>query len=165
MDFLPDVINTARIVRGTGFMKRSSTRPSVCQSVCPIDQQQQRRAAGLLLSAVQPGDIDRQQRAPSSNCATARRSAANATSTDDTRCYLNVRSKLTRVSFLSTTRNGQLKSGKTEKKLKIWEHRLVSQCAIEAALREKVAKSDSNQFLAAGFYLVSFTSRTTPVKL
>jgi len=52
-----------------------------------------------------------------------------------------------------------------QKKTKIWEHRLVSQCAIEAALREKVAKSDSNQFLAAGFYLVSFTSRTTPVKL
>jgi len=32
----------------------------------------------LLLSAVQAGDIDRQQRAPSSNGATARRSAANA---------------------------------------------------------------------------------------
>jgi len=59
-------------------MKRSSVRPSVC----PIDRQQQRRAAGLLLSAVRRGDIDRQRRtpAPSSNGAAARRSAANADS-------------------------------------------------------------------------------------
>jgi len=38
-------------------------RPSVCPSVFRMDQQQQRRAAGLLLSALQAGDIDRQLRA------------------------------------------------------------------------------------------------------
>ena len=32
---------------------------SVRSSVCPVDRQQQRRAAGLLLSAVRAGDIDR----------------------------------------------------------------------------------------------------------
>ena len=32
---------------------------SVC--LCPVDQQQQRRAAGLLLSAPRAGDIDRQR--------------------------------------------------------------------------------------------------------
>jgi len=55
-------------------------RPSVRPSVCPIDRQQQRHAASLLLSAVRAGDIERQQRAPapSSNGAAARRSAANA---------------------------------------------------------------------------------------
>ena len=37
-----------------------------------------RRAAGLLLSAVWVGDIDRQRRAPSSSGAAARRSAAIA---------------------------------------------------------------------------------------
>jgi len=42
---------------------------SVRPSVCTIDQQQQRRAAGLLLSAVQAGNIDRQQvTALSSKC-------------------------------------------------------------------------------------------------
>jgi len=46
-------------------MKRSSVRPFVC----PIDRQQQRHAAGLLLSAVRAGDLDQQQ---------ARRSATNA---------------------------------------------------------------------------------------
>jgi len=41
-------------------MKRSSVRPSVRPCVCPIDrQQQQRRAASLLLSALQTGYIDR----------------------------------------------------------------------------------------------------------
>jgi len=57
-------------------MKLSSVRPSIGS----IDRQQQRRAAGLLLSAVRAGDIDRQRRepAPSSNGATARRSAAYA---------------------------------------------------------------------------------------
>jgi len=38
-------------------------RPSVCPSVCPIIRPQQRRAAGLLLSAVRTGNIDRQRRA------------------------------------------------------------------------------------------------------
>jgi len=42
---------------------------SVRLSVCPIDQQQQQRVAGLLLSALWTGYIDRQLRA---------RSAANA---------------------------------------------------------------------------------------
>jgi len=36
-------------------------RPSVCPSVCPVDRQQQRDAAGLLLSVQLAGDIDRQQ--------------------------------------------------------------------------------------------------------
>jgi len=40
-------------------MKRSSVRPSVRlfvrSSVCPIDRQQQRHAAGLLLNAQWPG--------------------------------------------------------------------------------------------------------------
>jgi len=37
-------------------------RPSVCPSVCPVDRQQQRRAAGLLLSTPLAGNIDRQLR-------------------------------------------------------------------------------------------------------
>jgi len=53
-------------------------RLSVRVSVCPIIGKQQRRAAGLLLRAVRAADIDRQPRAPSSNGAAARRSAANA---------------------------------------------------------------------------------------
>jgi len=61
-------------------MKRSNVRPSVRPSVCHIDLQQQRRAAGLLPSAPRAGDIDRQRRAPSSNGAATRRSAANADS-------------------------------------------------------------------------------------
>jgi len=39
---------------------------------------QQRRATGLLLSAVCAKDIDRQRRAPGSSSATGQRSAANA---------------------------------------------------------------------------------------
>ena len=38
----------------------SGVRPSVC----PVDRQQQRRAAGLLLSSLRAGDIDRQLPAP-----------------------------------------------------------------------------------------------------
>ena len=49
--------------------------PSVYLSVCPIDRHQQRRPAGLLLSALLAGDIDRQLRAP---CCRLRRSEANA---------------------------------------------------------------------------------------
>jgi len=60
---LPVIIDTARIETGE------------CPSVCPVDRQQQRHAAGLLLSAVRVGDIDRQLRAP---CSRRRRSAANA---------------------------------------------------------------------------------------
>ena len=66
-------------------MKRYGVRPSFCLTrLAP----QPRRAAGLLLSAVRAGDIDRQLRAAapripaagalSSNGAAARRSAANA---------------------------------------------------------------------------------------
>jgi len=50
-------------------MQRSGVR----LSVCPIIRPQQRRAtAGLLLSAVQAGDIARQRQAPCSNGAAAR---------------------------------------------------------------------------------------------
>ena len=45
------------MVRRAGFMKRSG----VCLSVSPVDRQQQRRAAGLLLSAPRAGDIGQQQ--------------------------------------------------------------------------------------------------------
>ena len=48
---------TACMVHGTKSMKRSSVR----LSVCPIDQQQQRWPAGLLLSALRARDIDRQR--------------------------------------------------------------------------------------------------------
>jgi len=52
-----------------------SVRPYVCPSIRP----QQRRAAGLLLSAVRAEDIDRQRRAATQlPGAAARRSAANA---------------------------------------------------------------------------------------
>jgi len=56
-------------------MKRSTVCLSVYLFVYPIDRQQQRRAAGLLLSAVRARDIDQQWRAPepSSNGASARR--------------------------------------------------------------------------------------------
>jgi len=49
-------------------------------SVCPIIWPQQRRAAGLLLSAVRAESIDRQRRAatPLQHGAAARRSAVNA---------------------------------------------------------------------------------------
>jgi len=46
-------------------------RPSVRQFVSPIVRQQQRRAAGLLLSAPRAGDIDRQRRALGSSGAAA----------------------------------------------------------------------------------------------
>ena len=80
-------------------MWRPSVSPSTRPSVCPVDRKQQRRAGGLLLSAVRAGDIGRQLRARcgkraatcagaqqqrrrstalSSNGAAARRSAANA---------------------------------------------------------------------------------------
>jgi len=52
------VIDTVCMVCGTGSMIWSSVRLSVCQSVCPIDRQQQRRAAGFPLSAPRAGDID-----------------------------------------------------------------------------------------------------------
>ena len=52
---LCNIIDAARIVCGAESMKRYGVRPSLC----PIDRQQQRRPAGLLLSAVQAGDIDR----------------------------------------------------------------------------------------------------------
>jgi len=42
--------DAARIGCGAGSLQRSGIRPSVCLSVCPVDRQQQRRTAGLLLS-------------------------------------------------------------------------------------------------------------------
>ena len=51
-------VNTARIVRGA-WVYETVERPSVRPSVCPIDRQQQRWLAGLLLSALRAGDIDR----------------------------------------------------------------------------------------------------------
>jgi len=53
---------------------------SVRPSVCPASRTQQRRAAGLLLSAVRAKDIDGQRRAAAAPQpgAAARRSAANA---------------------------------------------------------------------------------------
>jgi len=71
---LSTVVGSARMVRIAYNMQRSGVRPSVRLSVCPIIRR--RRVAGLLLSAVWAGDIDRQCRAPSSNGAAARRSAA-----------------------------------------------------------------------------------------
>ena len=77
------IFGTVRISRGTGSIKWSSVRlslcPSVRPSVCPVVRQQERRVAGLLLSALRAGDISREQ-APvlSSNGAAARRTAANA---------------------------------------------------------------------------------------
>jgi len=69
--------DTVDIVCDPGFMKRSSVHPSVC----PIDPQQQRQPAGLLLSDLPTGYIDRQLRAPSTRRAPcSRRSAATAPS-------------------------------------------------------------------------------------
>jgi len=47
--------------------------PSVRLSVCPVDPQQQRCAAGLLLSALQTGAVDRwlRRRRPAANARTA----------------------------------------------------------------------------------------------
>ena len=58
------IIGTDRSVRRRVYetIVRPSVRPSVCLSACPIMRPQQRRAAGLLLSAERAGDIDRQQR-------------------------------------------------------------------------------------------------------
>ena len=41
-----------------------NSRVSVRPSVCPVDRQQQLRAAGLLLSALRAGDMDGYLRAP-----------------------------------------------------------------------------------------------------
>ena len=71
------IVDAACIVRRQGLCNgRVSVRPSVRHIIRP----QQRRATGLLLSAVRAGDNDRQRRASSSNGAAARRSAANADS-------------------------------------------------------------------------------------
>jgi len=67
-------------------MKRSRVHLSVCPYVCPINRQQQMRPAGLLLSALRAGDVDRRLPASTtrSTCrralqhgTAARRSAAN----------------------------------------------------------------------------------------
>jgi len=65
---------------------------SVPLSVCPLDRQRQQRAAGLLLSALRGGDIDRRQvpallldgAAGSAAAVERRRSAANAGSVTST---------------------------------------------------------------------------------
>ena len=49
------IFDAVSTVCGAGSMKRSRVR----LSVCPIDRQQQRRAAGLLLSAPRAGYVDR----------------------------------------------------------------------------------------------------------
>ena len=62
-----------------GAMKRASVRLSVCLSLCFIDRQQQRRAAGLMLSAPRTGDIDRLLNgAPAAGAPSYRRRAADA---------------------------------------------------------------------------------------
>jgi len=57
------LFDAARAVCTAGSMYRSGVPPSVRLSVCSVDRQQQ-RAAGLLLSALRAGDIDRRLRAP-----------------------------------------------------------------------------------------------------
>jgi len=42
-----------------GLVHVTVERPSARLSVCPVDRQQQRSAAGLLLSAMPAGGIDR----------------------------------------------------------------------------------------------------------
>ena len=52
------VIDAGRIVWTAESMERSGVRPSVRPSVCPIDRQQQRRPASLLLGTLRTGDIN-----------------------------------------------------------------------------------------------------------
>ena len=89
-------------------------------SVCPVIRPQQWRAAGLLLSVVRVGDIDRQRRAPAtcSGGAAARRSAANASSvafTSRTRRVFIILSQLVRVADLPGRRS--LRSARTNRLL------------------------------------------------
>ena len=49
--FMIATFDAVRIARGAESMWRSGVRPSFCPSVCPVNQQQQPRAVGLLLSA------------------------------------------------------------------------------------------------------------------
>jgi len=76
--------DAAGIVCGAGRVYVTVERPSLCPSVrpavCSINRHQQRRPAGLVLSTLRAGDIDRQLRSLSSNGAAARRSPANADS-------------------------------------------------------------------------------------
>jgi len=73
--FIFDTDRIVSLVCGAGSMKRSSLYLSVRPSVCPVDRQQHRLLAGLLLSAVRAAY---QLQVPSSNGTAARRSAANA---------------------------------------------------------------------------------------
>jgi len=50
--FMIATFDAVRIVCGAESMWRSGVRPSFCPSVCPVNQQQQPRAVGLLLSAL-----------------------------------------------------------------------------------------------------------------
>ena len=63
-------------------------RPSVCSSVCPIMRPQPWRAAGLLLSAVPAGDIDRQRR-PTSSSGAAPRGRSTALSSKYEQCFVD----------------------------------------------------------------------------
>ena len=87
---MDSLFDTVRIVCGTGSIKRSGVRLSVRQSVCPISRTQQRRAAGLLLSAVRAKDIDRQRRAPGSSSAAAR-GRSTALSSKCGQCHVDTR--------------------------------------------------------------------------
>jgi len=52
------VTDAGRIVWRAESMERSGVRPSVRPSVCPIDRQQQRRPASLLMGTLRTGDIN-----------------------------------------------------------------------------------------------------------
>ena len=68
-----------------------SVRLSVSQSVPSVKRTQQRRAAGLLLSAVRAKDIDRQRRAPGSSSAAARGRSTALSSKFGDQCYVDSR--------------------------------------------------------------------------
>ena len=53
-------VDAARVVWSRVYVTVSGVSPSVCPSVSPIGRQQQGQLAGLLLGALQAGDIDRQ---------------------------------------------------------------------------------------------------------
>ena len=84
------IMNQTLIVCGAGFMKRSSTRPSlsVCLSVPSFDRSHSVRRVCCGAPWARARDIDRQRRggrqASSSSGATGRRSAANASSVTST---------------------------------------------------------------------------------
>ena len=72
-----------------------SVRPSIHPSVCPIDRQQQRWPASLLLSAQRAGNIDRQLRAlaPRTSCSQVQqqRRRSTALSSKCGQCHVDSR--------------------------------------------------------------------------